>query len=76
MAERNVITYGIDREGVVVSRKNFGDKLAFHISKSGMETIPIHQYYNNITKWTKKIPLSIKNEHRKYWGMKPLKRMR
>ena len=24
-------------------------------------------------KWTKKIPLSLKNKHREFWGMKPLK---
>ena len=24
--------------------------------------------------WTRKIPIEIKNRHRRYWGMKPLKK--
>ncbi len=29
------------------------------------------QAYNSV-KWTRKIPVELKNRHRKFWGMKPL----
>lgn len=28
----------------------------------------------HLYRWTRKIPMKIKNRHRKFWGMKPLKR--
>lgn len=37
-----------------------------------MDVIAIAHYWDNY-KWTKKIPIEIKNEHRIFWGMKPLK---
>jgi len=27
----------------------------------------------DLYKWTRKIPIEIKNQHRKFWGMKPIK---
>ena len=40
-----------------------------------LNKIPVHHVGTEwvLLKWTKKIPLSDKNEHRKFWGMKPVK---
>jgi len=40
---------------------------------------PVHPYFRegDVTyaevRWTKKIPIPVKNLHRKFWGMRPLK---
>jgi len=40
-----------------------------------LKTIPVHEAIREwaMLKWTRKIPIEIKNLHRAYWGMKPLK---
>jgi hypothetical protein len=37
-----------------------------------MKVLDIAHYMHDLT-WTKKLPISIKNYHREFWGMKPLK---
>ena len=32
-----------------------------------------HQYQYSDFQWTKKIPLEVKNWHRRFWGLKPVK---
>jgi len=82
------ITYAIDLEtGLVVSR--VGSELAWPIlDYEGMlpennyamnyclEKISVSSvagYYWSLLKWTRKIPLEIKNIHRRFWGFKELK---
>jgi len=87
MGNFKTIQYGIDPEtGLIWSRcgsqvvvpilhfesmsveNNFEPKYFFeemHI----FEAIPAI----NAVKWTRKIPTEVKNIHREYWGMKPLK---
>jgi hypothetical protein len=40
-----------------------------------LEKFPIHTIGRDWPRyvWTKKIPVRLKNRHRKFWGMKPLK---
>lgn len=80
------ITYAVDMEtGLVVSR--VGSEVAFPVLQydkmtpenhfatiyelekmSVFDLNPWEKFH-----WTKKIPVEIKNEHRAFWGMKPLK---
>jgi len=43
----------------------------YHLEK--MNVINLSHTWDNY-KWTRKIPFDIKNQHRKFWGMKPLTR--
>lgn len=79
------ITYAIDLElGFVWSR--YEDQLAIPILDfAGMkpennwqmnydlEKCPLNSMYHAQLKWTRKIPIAIKNMHRKFWGMPLLK---
>ena len=83
------ITYAIDQDGYVYSRLgsliavpileydkigqggNFNAPLRFYLEKFNVLAIPGPLYAS--FRWTKKIPLKIKNQHRKFWGFKPLK---
>lgn len=82
------ITYAIDLDtGLVVSR--VGSELAWPILDYenmlpennftmfyNLEKIPVISvcnYWGNL-KWTRKIPLEIKNIHRRFWGFKELKK--
>lgn len=79
-----MITYGVTDDGMVCS--HYGNEIAFpvlqydkmspqnnfatfyHLEKDSVFTLcGLH------LKWTKKIPIRIKNLHRKYWGLKQLK---
>jgi len=81
------ITYAYDTEtGVVISR--IGSEVAVPIllydkmtpennfnteyELEKMDVLHLAGSWNSY-KWTKKIPVDIKNTHRKFWGMKPLK---
>ncbi len=81
------IQYGIDTEtGMVISRK--GSEIALPVLQfdkmlpennfqtvyelKKMDVIALaHSWYQY--RWTKKIPTEIKNKHRQFWGLKPLK---
>ncbi len=80
------ITYAVDYEGHVVSRVGseiaspviqYADmnpensfEITYKLEKFNVfDFSPVWDNY----KWTKKIPVRIKNAHRKFWGMKPLK---
>ena len=81
------ITYAIDlNTGLVVSR--VGDELAWPIldyEKMGPENNYTMNYFSekmpvfvagrswSNLKWTRKIPVEIKNIHRRFWGFKELK---
>lgn len=83
---RKSITYAIDRDGIVYSR--YKDKIAFPVlqyqnmsaannfaTSYKLESASIFDlscYWDNL-KWTKKIPINIKNEHRKFWELPLLK---
>jgi len=81
------ITYAIDQEtGLVVSRVESelawpildydnmlpenGYTMNYHLEK--MNVLEMAGYTWDLLKWTKKIPVEIKNLHRIFWGMKPL----
>ena len=81
------ITYAVDQEtGLVVSRVE--SELAWPIldydnmkSENNyrieyyLEKIPVSDTTGRVwdlLKWTKKIPVEIKNRHRIFWNMKPL----
>ncbi len=84
MSRFKTISYMIDDEGLVYSR--VGSEVAIPILEWDKMT-SANQYKTTyhlekfstydlsgigITR-TKKIPLRLKNQHRKFWGMKPLK---
>ena len=81
------ITYAIDQEtGLIISRveselawpildydnmlpeNNYA--MNYHLEK--MDVLCVAGRAWNLLKWTKKIPVEIKNLHRIFWGMKPL----
>lgn len=82
---RKIITYAVDKDGMVVSRvgsevafpvlnyegmkpeNNFG--LVYHLGKGSVHNLL--PYWEEL-RWTKKIPVAVKNLHRAFWGMKPL----
>ena len=82
------IMYGLDKEtGTVISR--VGSKVAIPVldyaamkpennfqTTYHLEKINVIDLAGDspIYTWTRKIPLEIKNKHREFWGMKPLKR--
>ena len=82
---RRMITYGVTNDGMVCSR--YGDEIAFPVLEYNKMSPDnnFRTYYHLekdilfslcglfYLKWTKKIPIKIKNLHRKYWGLKPLK---
>ena len=81
------IQYAIDKEtGLTVSRR--GSQIAIPILEYSnmigqnhyqttyiLETCGIFSFGEEFNRfaWTRKIPVEIKNIHRKFWGMKPLK---
>jgi len=87
MSRRRIITYAIDQEtGMVVSRvgnevyhpvldfEGMTPENNFHMGYFYMK-MPIRHLGPCwwMYKWTKKIPVEIKNFHREFWGFKPLK---
>jgi hypothetical protein len=81
-----IITYAINQEdGLVISR--VGSELAWPVlqwdamtPENNFETsyqlesvrvLSVGTEYSAL-KWTKKIPIDLKNKHRAFWGMKPL----
>jgi hypothetical protein len=84
---KKTIQYAIDTEtGLVISR--YGDEIAFPelqykdmnsknkytagyiLQKTSVFAVAVAwDYY----KWTRKIPVEIKNKHREFWGFKPIK---
>jgi len=79
------ITYAIHTDGYVVSR--VGRDIAWPVlDYKGMTPGNNYQMIYNLErmsvfgigpewdllKWTKKIPIEVKNEHRAFWGMKPI----
>jgi hypothetical protein len=87
----NAIRYGIDREtGLVWSR--MGSMVALPVLQydqmgpdNNFQTIYELEKFDviqlvgsayNAVKWTRKIPLHLKNLHRQYWGMKPLEKLK
>jgi len=81
------ISYAIDKNtGAVISR--IGDKVAVPVlqydkmcpennfqTEYKLEKMDVLSFACvwDLLKWTKKIPIRIKNQHRKFWGMKILK---
>ncbi len=83
-----VIMYGIDERGQVWSRVGDQVMAPFldyeKIGEGGDFTAPLTYHYERLLvpecasslaelRWTKKIPVEIKNKHRAMWGFKPLK---
>lgn len=83
---RKIITYAIDKyTGLVFSQ--VGHEMAvpvldFDYMKPGnnfetrytLQTVPVlAAHIGTLFKFTRKIPNAVKNIHREYWGMKPLK---
>jgi len=85
--DRRIITYMIEPDmGLVYSR--VGSEVAIPVldfagmtSENGYETnYPLEKFnvfsvarHLGYVIHTRKIPIEVKNEHRKFWGMKPLK---
>lgn len=82
---RKIISYAVDLDtGLFVSR--VGDEFAWPIlDYDGMgpennftptyylERIPVLEAGRVLLKYTRNVPLFLKNEHRKFWGLRPLK---
>lgn len=79
------ITYAIHSDGYVISR--VGSDVAWPIldydgmkpennfaMKYFLEKMSVHAISRewDSLKWTKKIPVEVKNYHREFWGFKPL----
>jgi len=59
---------------VLVWESEKGDKELTYETRYLLEKFGIYESLPNMTiKWTKKISKHLKNEHRRFWGMKPLK---
>lgn len=88
MARQKRIQYAIDKEnGLVYSRieseiaipiLDFKEmtpennwKMGYNLEKCNVIEL-VQSGWSNLI-WTRKIPIAIKNVHRVYWGMKPLK---
>jgi hypothetical protein len=80
------ITYAVDQHsGLVCSR--VGDEVAIPVldfehmkpennfeTRYNLEAVPaLLAHIGTDFKWTRKIPNALKNLHREFWGMKPLK---
>ncbi len=83
------ITYAVDENGTVYSRMgsvlaipvllynfigkdgDFTKPLEFQLEKVEIKDLSTTVFFSLI--WTKKIPTQIKNKHRKFWGLSPLK---
>ena len=85
---RKIITFAVDiTNGLVFSR--IGSEVAVPVLQYNdmlpennftptykLEKMPVFNLvscWNNL-KWTRKIPIGIKNRHRRFWGMKELKK--
>lgn len=83
-----IITYAVDEDGIVVSRVGSDvaiPVLDFEAIGQGgdftgpmkydLEKFPVTALAPNWgqLRWTKKIPVRLKNAHRTFWGFKPLK---
>lgn len=83
---KKIIQYAVDAEsGMVISR--IGSEIAVSVLQydkmlpennfqtqyelEKMDVIAIAPCWNHY-KWTRKIPIDLKNLHRQFWGMKPL----
>lgn len=81
-----IITYGIDREtDMVISRVNSEvawpvldyegmqpeNNFAMYYTLEKMPILSLGSSWRSI-KWTKKIPVELKNRHREFWGFKSL----
>lgn len=83
-----IITYCYDEDGLVYSRVgseiaipvldfdsigkdgDFTAPLTYTLEKDNV--LSLASVWRSLT-WTKKIPVEIKNRHRAFWGMQPLK---
>src|SRR5690349_3876174 len=84
----NTLTYAITPDGIVYSRLgeymafpvidfaefgkdgDFTGPMPYHMEKCKIHELGTSHF---TLEYTKKIPVSIKNEHRAFWGMKPLR---
>ncbi len=81
------IQYGVDQDtGLIVSR--VGDEVAWPIldydgmtaadgfaTRYNLERLPLFDMVGrtwDAIRWTRKVPVAIKNRHREFWGMRPL----
>ena len=87
MSKNQTIQYAVNTEdGTVISR--VGSEIALPVLQYGkmqpknnfnteyelekIDVIHLSRCWNEY-KWTRKIPLNVKNMHRKFWGMSELK---
>lgn len=62
---------GLERStGIQYEPGDFHGPTNYHLEKCGVHEITTD--WKNLT-WMKKVPLFDKNEHRQFWGLKPLK---
>jgi hypothetical protein len=83
MARNRTIQYGIDQDTGLVCSHVLGEFAFPVLDFEGMKPENGFKAVYNLERlkhiqgarivWTKKIPVDIKNRHRKYWNMKPLK---
>lgn len=82
---RRIITYAVDQEGLVLSRVedeiafpvleyekigeggDFTQPFTYHLEKDTVFGFP--QSFWQSLRWTRKIPVALKNKHRAFWGM-------
>lgn len=70
---RRTIQYAIENPtGVVISR--VGSEIAYP-ARRRLEKLSVYALAPSwrAYRWTRKIPRALKNRHRKFWGMPPLK---
>lgn len=52
---------------------NYTKPIKYYLVKDDISPLTILVEYTQSLKWTRKIPIKIKNQHRVLYGMKPLK---
>jgi hypothetical protein len=60
----------IGQGGDGFAKGDFNGPINHHLEKFPVHTVSRGEWA--CLKWTKKVPVALKNLHRKFWGMKPL----
>jgi len=61
---------GIGQGGDGFAKGNFNGPMRYNLEKFSVHSLAGREWA--CLRWTKKIPVALKNLHRKFWGMKPL----
>lgn len=63
---------GTDDNGISYAVGDFRGPMIYKFETIKLHSVVLHHEWQSLT-WTRKLPISEKNKHRAFWGMKPLK---